>query len=247
MPIHDWTRVSSGLFHEFHQSWTVRIKDALNSGVLPKGHYALVEQRVEGPEPDVIAVETGRKENRPAGGGGTAVAEPRMRIVEKLEAEAVSYARKANRVTVRHQLGEVVAIIEVVSPGNKDSRNSLRAFVEKSAAFLRAGVNLLIVDLFPPTPRDPQGVHKAIADEYLDKPFELPPDKPLTLAAYAAGYPLTAYIEPVAVGDPLPDGPLYLTRDQYVNVPLEKTYQATWDVCPEPIRELLVAPRSETP
>src|SRR6476659_9518976 len=41
MPIHDWTRVQSGLFHESHQSWSIRIKDALNSGVLTKGYYAL--------------------------------------------------------------------------------------------------------------------------------------------------------------------------------------------------------------
>ena len=31
MPIHDWTRVPSGLFHDFHQSWSIRIKDALNA------------------------------------------------------------------------------------------------------------------------------------------------------------------------------------------------------------------------
>ena len=43
MPIHDWTRVPSGLFHEFHQSWSVRIKDALNIGPLSNGFYALVE------------------------------------------------------------------------------------------------------------------------------------------------------------------------------------------------------------
>ena len=42
MPIHDWTRVDAGLFHAFHQSWSVRIQDALNAGVLPKGYYALV-------------------------------------------------------------------------------------------------------------------------------------------------------------------------------------------------------------
>ncbi len=51
MPIHDWTRAQAGLFHEFHQSWTVRIKDALNGGGMPKGYYALVEQKVDGPEP----------------------------------------------------------------------------------------------------------------------------------------------------------------------------------------------------
>jgi hypothetical protein len=36
-------------------------------------------------------------------------------------------------------------------------------------------VNLLIVDLFPPTSRDPQGIHGAIWDELAGEPFELPP------------------------------------------------------------------------
>ena len=41
MPVHDWTRVDAGLFHDFHQSWSVEIKNAPNAGLLPKGYYAL--------------------------------------------------------------------------------------------------------------------------------------------------------------------------------------------------------------
>lgn len=29
MPIHDWTRVRSNRFHDFHQSWTVALGDSL--------------------------------------------------------------------------------------------------------------------------------------------------------------------------------------------------------------------------
>lgn len=244
MPIHDWTRVPSGLFHHFHQDWTVEIARALNRGSLPAGYYAFVEQRVGGPEPDVVAVETGRG-GRP--GGAVLATPPRTRLVTRLESEAAAYANKANRVAIRHQLGDVVALIEVVSPGNKDGRDAFRTFVQKAVGFLRSGVHLLIVDLFPPSARDPHGIHKAIADEFLDQPFERPADKPLTLAAYAAGYPLTAYVEPVAVGDALPDMALFLTHDEYVNVPLEATYRATWDGCPEPIRELLEQPPRPEP
>ena len=49
-----------------------------------------------------------------------------------------------------------------MSLGNKDSRNAIRTFVEKAADILNQGVNLVVVDLFPPTPRDPQGIHKAV-------------------------------------------------------------------------------------
>lgn len=243
MPIHDWSRVPSGLFHEFHQSWSIRIKDALNS-LLPKGFYALVEQKVDGPEPDVIAVEMKKRGQAPPGGASTAiVAPPKAAQTAYVAADALRYARKANRISIRHPLGEVVAVIEIVSPGNKDSRNSLRSFVEKAIAFLRNGVHLLLVDLFPPSNRDPQGIHKAIWDELADQPFEQPAEKRLTLVAYQAGDGITAHIEPVAVGDPLPDMPLFLTPNEHILVPLEATYAATWAVCPEPIRELVESPR----
>jgi hypothetical protein len=41
MPVHDWTRVSDGIFHSFHLSWTDEIMAALNAGLLPSDYYAL--------------------------------------------------------------------------------------------------------------------------------------------------------------------------------------------------------------
>ena len=35
MPIHDWTRLEPGDFHDFHQCWVVEIRNALNGGLLP--------------------------------------------------------------------------------------------------------------------------------------------------------------------------------------------------------------------
>ena len=101
-----------------------------------------------------------------------------------------------------------------------------------------------MIDILPPTPRDPQGMYKAIWDEIEDAPFELPPGKPLTLAAYVAGNLLagvetTAYVEMVGVGDLLPDMPAYLDRSGYVPMPLETTYQASWATCPSDLRELV--------
>ena len=93
------------------------------------------------------------------------------------------------------------------------------------------------MSIFPPSPRDPQGIHKAIWDEIQDEPFELPPDKPLTVAAYSAGEPCTAYVEPVAIGDPLPEFPIFLEPGMYVPAPLETTYQSTWAKCPDPLKE----------
>jgi hypothetical protein len=244
MPIHDWSRVPAGLFHHFHQHWAGSICDALNAGRLPKGYSALIEQSAAGVYPDVITLESrpraGERRNAP-GGIAVGTAPPKTRFVSQASDEEV-YAAKANRIAIHHPLGEVVAIIEIVSPGNKNSRHALRAFVEKSLGFLHQGIHLLIVDLFPPGKRDPQGIHKAIWDEIQEEPFELPPEKPLTLAAYSAGIPKRAFVEPVAVGDALPDMPVFLDPDTYILSPLEASYLATWETCPEVFREAVEAP-----
>ena len=242
MPVHDWTKVPAGIFHHFHQDWTIEIARTLNRGVLPAGYYAMAEQVAGGPVPDVVSFQHIPKDApRPAGNGNPSAATepPRARFIRTAEPEL--YAAKANRIAVRHPLGEVVAVLEIVSPGNKESRHALRAFVAKAVEFLHHGIHLLIVDLLPPTPRDPQGIHKAIWDEICDEPFELPTDKPLTLVSYAASPVKTAYIEPVAVGDVLPEMSLFLAPGMHVLVPLESTYQTTWSACPEPMKTLLQA------
>lgn len=126
MPIHDWSRIDAGLFHDFYQTWTIELRNALNGGVLPAGYFALAEQ-----------------------------------------------------------------------------------------------------------------IHKAIWGEIHEEPFQLPADKPLTVAAYCAGLPHTAYVEPVAVGDPLPSLPIFLDPDTYVPAPLEETYQAAWSKSPSVVKELV--------
>ena len=48
MPIHDWTRVRDGIFHDFHHAWIEELARALNRGVLPPDFYALREQFAAG-------------------------------------------------------------------------------------------------------------------------------------------------------------------------------------------------------
>jgi hypothetical protein len=237
MPIHDWSRVEAGIFHDFHQAWTIGIRDALNGGSLPAGYFAMAEQIVSGPMPDVVTLE--QKPFHPSSAGGIALSEAPPRARFTTSAEADRYASKANQIAVKHRLGRLVAVIEIVSPGNKGSQHALRSLVEKSYDLLSSGIHLLVVDLFPPSRRDPQGIHKAIWDCIRDEPFELPPDKPLTVAAYMAGETKRAYVEPVAVGDPLPGLPIFLDHRTYVPAPLEVSYESTWAKCPRPVRDLV--------
>lgn len=242
MPIHDWTRVDAGLFHHFHQDWTIEICRALNTGRLPPGYTALTDQQTGGPIPDVLTLnrkQKGREKTEPCGGLAVATAPPKARYI--IEGESDLYARRANRIRIQHRHGEVVAVIEIVSPGNKSSQTALRAFVRKAADLIWQGIHLLVVDLFPPSDRNPQGIHKAIWDEVAIAPFEPPPDKPLTVAAYRSSPSKTAYVEPVAVGDALPELPIFLTDFDYVPAPLEETYRASWAAFPADFKELLGA------
>jgi len=244
MSIHDRTRVDAGLFHAFHQSWISILARALNTGVLPADYYALPEQSIQGPIPEVLTLKlsSGRNELNGTGSGmAVALAPPRTRVVR--HAEERIYVRKADRIAVRHRHGHIVAVVEIVSPGNKASSNALRTFVEKTSDLIMQGIHLLVIDLFPPSKRDPQWIHKAIWDEFVEEDFDLPVDQRLTLAAYDAGPPPVAYVEPIAVGEALPDMPIFLKPEFYVRAPLEETYRTTWDdFFPAPMKSLLEAP-----
>ena len=124
MPIHDWSRVDANLFHDFHQTWTINIRNSLNGGLLPKGYSALVEQHAAGVVPDVIALQRRARPNRPAertGGNVITATPPQARFVVRAEKEIS--AKRGNRITIRHPLGQIVCVIEIVSPGNKASRS----------------------------------------------------------------------------------------------------------------------------
>jgi hypothetical protein len=240
MPMHNWKRVPATIYHHFHQRWTIAICDALNAGMLPEGYSALVEQYSSRLYPDVLTVQGPSAKPSRSRKETMTLAPPRTRMV--IQPREGRFHERANRIAIRHHLGEVVSVIKVVSPGNKNGKIAVREFVSKAVDFLRRGVNLLIVDPFPPGPQDPQSLHKLIWDEFdEDAPFELPADEPLLLVCYRAAAPIVeftpkAFIEPLRVGAQLPDMPAWLDPDLYVNVPLEKTYMAAWEVCPADFR-----------
>jgi hypothetical protein len=192
-----------------------------------------------------LKTDTGGDDDAESGGGKTGAAvlsaPPRTRFTQSAETEAL--ARKRKRIAIRHRSGhEVVAVIEIVSPGNKASRHAVRSFVDKSVELLDAGVHLSFVDLFPPGKRDPDGLHAAIWAEFDEvEVVALPADKKLTAVAYSSALLKRAYIEPFAVGDELPDMPLFLEPDRHVLVPLSVTYQSAWEGVPKVWRQRLEA------
>lgn len=253
MPVHDWSRVAAGIFHDFHHELISQIKHTLNGGVLPPDYYAMAEQVAARLGPDVLTLhgthpggdeETDRADRGTpeASRGGVLLARPRTQPFAQTEME--SYRRRKSWIVVRHVSGDrVVAIVEVVSPGNKSTAHALEKFVQKVAEFLERGVHFLILDLIPPGRHDPCGIHGAIWDYIDGRPYTPPPDKPLTVAAYESGLVTQAYVEPIAVGDVLPDMPLFLEPDGCVEVPLEASYQSAWEAVPRRWRSVLESPR----
>lgn len=104
MPMHDWSRVEPTIYHDFHQQWSVAICNALNAGLLPPGLSALIEQHAVGPVPEVLAIER-RHPGHQGIARGIAMA-PRTRM--RIEPRGETLLRRANRVAIRHRLGETV-------------------------------------------------------------------------------------------------------------------------------------------
>jgi hypothetical protein len=213
MPIHDWTRAPAGIFHDFHHEWISTIKHALNANLLPPQFYALAEQQASGFGPDVITLQSNRPND---------------------EDEQEQLRRRKSTIVIRHISDDrIIAVVEVLSPGNKAGKNAFKALLDKACEFLEHKIHLLLIDLLPPTKRDPNGLHGALWEEIADETFTPPPDKPLTLVAYESDMTVKAYIEPVAVGDNLPDMPLFLEPHGCVHVPLETTYREAFAAMPK--------------
>jgi hypothetical protein len=248
MPVHDWRRVEAGLFHHFHLLWVAHLSDALNGGLLPGEYYALAEQRACGVEPDVVTLkrtaetaQAGVAAEQDLGSGAIALAEapPKVAFVENLD--TAYYVRQQRSIAIRHvSEDELVALIEILSPGNKSSRAHLKQFVEKVVAAIESRIHVLVIDLHPPTARDPRGIHGAIAEELGrdESPFD--PQHPLTLVSYLADSEPRAYLQPIALGEELPPMPLFLDPYTYINVPLESTYNQAFQSVPRHLRAALL-------
>lgn len=254
MPIHDWMRVNTGTFHAFHNAWITHLMGTLNGGLLPPDYYALAEQVASRMQTDVLTLhrpDSGASTPTPPGpsngSGGVALADSppqaRLRIRPNPQRRPKQTRRRPKSVVVRHVSDHrVVALIEIVSPANKDRRDSVRDLAGKIIQCIEAEIHVLLIDLLPATKFDPNGIHGAVWAHYDTEAYALPEDGPLTLAAYIgrAGDP-EAFVEPLSVGQLVPDMPLFLRDERYISVPLEVAYQSAFGNLPAFVRQTLQA------
>jgi hypothetical protein len=252
MPVHDWPSASQGTFHHFHTLWIAHLSEQLNR-LLPPNYYAMAEQHMGTGIGDVVTLTVG-EEDEPEYSAGTAsgtmtvssAAKAGIRIVDSpprvarhlILDDSSDVSERARRIVVRTQDDHrVIAIVEIVSPGNKDNRYRLQAFVEKIVQTIRQGIHVLLIDLLPPGKLDPQGLHNEIWQALGSDHTEFLAELPLTLASYfARSEGPEAFVEPTTPGRTLIPMPLFLEYDRYIEVPLEDSYQQAWQGVPARLR-----------
>ena len=93
-------------------------------------------------------------------------------------------------------------------------------------------------------------IRHCVGDQFVSLIEIIPPlakkdhsELPLTLVSYSSSLDadVKAFLEPTAVGRILVDMPLFLTPDDYVNVPLELTYRTAFEAVPSHLLAILDA------
>jgi hypothetical protein len=128
---------------------------------------------------------------------------------------------------------QLVAAVELVSPGNKDRPENRRAFAIKCAAYIQQQVSVVVVDIV--TER-----HANLHVELMDllertEAAPWPEGQDIYAVAYRTtkennAWRLDLWPEPLALGQPLPTLPLWLASNLAVPLELEATYEETCQV-----------------
>jgi hypothetical protein len=224
-PLHRW--------ESFHNRWANAIADTLDR-TLPRRFFAEVQIHLGSQvETDVAEFERPVREdddqsaNGP--GGGVAVqsyAPPAAAMV----APAVFPGELEVQLRDADDDARLVAVVELVSPSNKDRPDSRRAFAVKCAAYLHRGIGVITVDTV--TTRH-ANMHNELVRllEWEDR-LRTPAEASLAAVAYRPARRGTANeidIWPVAltIGGALPVLPLALLRHGAVPLDLQATYTET--------------------
>jgi hypothetical protein len=242
MPIHDWASTPDAVCQDFQLGWAVELSRRLKRDVLPAPLYSLIETPdfrpavgfVELSEPDGPMTRQTWEDTLTS-----AVEEPPRATLRSCD-DRRQYACRV--LTVRDENRHPVAAVLWVTRQDVETPYRRDAIVNFAVGAITRRTHLMLIDVFHPVRRGGKRFHELVWERIEGDGAVLPSDKPLTVASYNAGDELTAYVEPLAVTDRLPDMPLFLAPDLYLQVPLEATYAAEWDATPQQLRNLVVPP-----
>jgi hypothetical protein len=215
-------------WESFHSAWAEAIAVQLNQNLLPPNYVAEVHVKLGSRvEIDVGTFEEDGHSEAAAGGGLAVWAPPRPTLESPLTFSQPDLFEV--QVLNESEGPRVVAAIELISPANKDRASHRRMFAMKCGSYLQQNIGVLIVDVV--TERS-GNLHTELL-ELLEVTSETPCRSGNDL--YAVSYRtirtadplrLQAWVEPLAVGGPLPKLPLWIDADLSLPIDLEETYRA---------------------
>jgi hypothetical protein len=214
----------------FHSKWANVLVDALNETLLPSGYFAEPHvHRGARVEIDAATFEGESAPHLPARNGATAVLPARTWAPP--EPGFVMPAAFPDTFEVRvidTEAGpRLAAVIELVSPANKDRPEHRRAFAVKCASYLCQGISLIVVDVV--TSRAANLHDEIVRLLSNDGAFLFPAGPPLYATAYRPilrdeAEQTEVWLSPLAVGQSLPVLPLAITAELCLPIDLEATY-----------------------
>jgi hypothetical protein len=164
-----------------------------------------------------------------SGGGTATLTAPSPTLT--VDADLAEYDEYEVRVYDTERDRQLVAAIEIVSPANKDRSAARYLFTGKCAALLQQGVCVTVVD--PVTVRAANLYADLLARLDRADPH-LGPTPPATYAVTLRTRPLPrgrtlldAWHYPLAVGEPLPEVPVWLGEELRILLSLETSYEET--------------------
>ena len=160
MSVHDWTRVDAGTFHAFHTAWITHLSEALNEGLLPPGYYALPEQHGGRLIADVLTLQVPPPGAVPRliAEGGVAVAETPPQVRGAAPSPAARWRGRTWR-SVTSAATNCRHVRDRFARQQRPGGPRSRSFADKVETALWHAIHVLVVDIFPPGPNDPQGMH----------------------------------------------------------------------------------------
>jgi hypothetical protein len=216
-------------YESFHSMWAGQLAGHFN--IRPKRYGFLAESNIHigiTVAADVAAFE----EDTPSGDASNGVvatavwAPPQPPLIAPVDFAGLEVFEI--KVYDEERARTLVAAVELVSPGNKDRPENRRAFLDKCAAYLREGVSVIVVDIV--TSRR-HNFHAALMELFSCGEAAV---RAVTSDLYAVAYrvrpvgtrtQLEAWPAALALGQPLPTLPLWLTESLAVPLDLEAGYR----------------------